>query len=111
MVEKGKLSYLGYSSLLEALAERFHASPALLQQLNPGITFAAGVEIQVPNVEPMVIPAPKRRRSRQTTAEGTRRQAEKPRRTDAARRAGSVATGRPSQTGRRRDGRQGRRRR
>ena len=59
MVEKGKLSALGYSSLLEALAERFHASPALLQQLNPGITFAAGVEIQVPNVEPLVIPAPK----------------------------------------------------
>ncbi len=59
MVEKGKLSALGYSSLLEALAERFHATPALLQQLNPGITFAAGVEIQVPNVEPLVIPAPK----------------------------------------------------
>jgi len=59
MVEKGKLSALGYSSLLEALAERFHATPALLQQLNPGITLAAGVEIQVPNVEPLVIPAPK----------------------------------------------------
>jgi lipoprotein-anchoring transpeptidase ErfK/SrfK len=59
MVEKGKLSHLGYSSLLELLAERFHASPALLQQLNPGITFAADVEIQVPNVEPLVIPAPK----------------------------------------------------
>ncbi len=59
MVEKGKLSYLGYSSLLEALAERFHASPALLQQLNPGVTMAAGAEIQVPNVEPMVVPAPK----------------------------------------------------
>jgi lipoprotein-anchoring transpeptidase ErfK/SrfK len=59
MVDKGKLSYLGYSSLLEALAERFHASPALLQQLNPGITIAAGAEIQVPNVEPLVIPAPK----------------------------------------------------
>jgi lipoprotein-anchoring transpeptidase ErfK/SrfK len=59
MVEKGKLSYLGYSSLLEALAERFHASPALLQQLNPGITMAAGAEIQVPNVEPLAIPAPK----------------------------------------------------
>jgi lipoprotein-anchoring transpeptidase ErfK/SrfK len=59
MVEKGKLSSLGYSSLLEALAERFHASPALLQQLNPGITVAAGAEIQVPNVEPLVIPAPK----------------------------------------------------
>ena len=59
MVEKGKLSYLGYGSLEEALAERFHASPALLQQLNPGVTIGPGVEIQVPNVEPLVIPAPK----------------------------------------------------
>jgi len=59
MVEKGKLSFLGYSSLPEALAERFHSSPAFLQQLNPGVTIAAGTEIQVPNVEPMVLPAPK----------------------------------------------------
>jgi lipoprotein-anchoring transpeptidase ErfK/SrfK len=59
MVEKGKLSHLGYSSLLEALAERFHSSPAFLQQVNPGVTIAAGTEIQVPNVEPMVVPAPK----------------------------------------------------
>lgn len=59
MVEKGKLSHLGYSSLLEALAERFHSSPAFLQQVNPGVTIAAGAEIQVPNVEPMVVPAPK----------------------------------------------------
>jgi lipoprotein-anchoring transpeptidase ErfK/SrfK len=59
MVEKAKLAHLGYADLLEALAERFHASPALLQQLNPGITFAAGADIQVPNVEPMLIPAPK----------------------------------------------------
>jgi lipoprotein-anchoring transpeptidase ErfK/SrfK len=58
MVEKAKLPALGYTSLLEALAERFHAAPALLQQLNPGIAFAADQEIQVPNVEPMVIPAP-----------------------------------------------------
>ena len=41
MMENAKLPALGYSSLLEALAERFHATPALLQQLNPGVTFAA----------------------------------------------------------------------
>ena len=56
MMEKSKLPSLGYASLLEAIAERFHSTPALLQQLNPGATFAADVEIQVPNVEPMIIP-------------------------------------------------------
>jgi lipoprotein-anchoring transpeptidase ErfK/SrfK len=34
----------------EALGEKFHASPALLQRLNPGATFAAGEDILVPNV-------------------------------------------------------------
>lgn len=58
MMEKAKLPALGYASVLEALAERFHATPALLQQLNPGATFAADEEIQVPNVEPMLLPAP-----------------------------------------------------
>jgi lipoprotein-anchoring transpeptidase ErfK/SrfK len=32
------------------VAEKYHASPALLQQLNPGKSFAAGEEIMVPNV-------------------------------------------------------------
>ena len=50
MMEKAKLDALNYTSALEALAERFHASPALLRKLNPGKTFAAGDEIQVPNV-------------------------------------------------------------
>jgi lipoprotein-anchoring transpeptidase ErfK/SrfK len=58
LMEQSKLPSLGYTSLLEALAERFHSTPALLQQLNPGVTFAADQEIAVPNVEPMVIPAP-----------------------------------------------------
>lgn len=58
MAEKAKLPSLGYGSLLEALAERFHATPALLQQLNPGVTFGPDQEIQVPNVEPMVMPPP-----------------------------------------------------
>ena len=57
MMEMGKLPALGYTSLLEALAERFHSTPAFLQQLNPGVTFAADQEIQVPNVEPMTLPA------------------------------------------------------
>jgi lipoprotein-anchoring transpeptidase ErfK/SrfK len=56
LVEQAKLKTLGYRSMLEMLAERFHATPALLQELNPGARFAPGEEIQVPNVEPMLIP-------------------------------------------------------
>jgi lipoprotein-anchoring transpeptidase ErfK/SrfK len=52
MADKAKLPALGYASALEALAERFHASPALLQRLNPGKELAkAGDQIVVPNVE------------------------------------------------------------
>ena len=53
LVEQSKLEALGYSNALEALAEKFHASPALLKQLNPGQMFAtAGEQIMVPNVMP-----------------------------------------------------------
>lgn len=52
MMEKSALSELGYTSALEGLGEKFHASPALLQRLNPGIRFnQAGQDIVVPNVE------------------------------------------------------------
>ena len=57
LVEQSKLTALNYRTPLEALAERFHATPALLQALNPGATFAAGDEIVVPNVDPMLLPA------------------------------------------------------
>ncbi len=50
MMEKSKLTSLGYSSVQEALGEKFHASPALLRKLNPGSSFVAGDEIVVPNV-------------------------------------------------------------
>jgi lipoprotein-anchoring transpeptidase ErfK/SrfK len=50
MMEKAKLKALGYASLLELLAEKFHSSPALLTSLNPGVKFAAGAKITVPNV-------------------------------------------------------------
>ena len=56
IVEKSKLPALGYTSIVEALAERFHCTPALLRQLNPGVTFEPGATIQVPNVEPLVPP-------------------------------------------------------
>jgi lipoprotein-anchoring transpeptidase ErfK/SrfK len=50
MMEQAKLPALGYRNVLEAIAERFHASPTLLKQLNPGKTFGAGEQIVVPNV-------------------------------------------------------------
>jgi lipoprotein-anchoring transpeptidase ErfK/SrfK len=51
MLEKSKLQRLGYGSVLEALGERFHASPDFLRELNPGKSFVAGETIRVPNVE------------------------------------------------------------
>jgi lipoprotein-anchoring transpeptidase ErfK/SrfK len=44
------LPALSYTSVLELISERVHASPKLLQTLNPGATFAAGETIQVPNI-------------------------------------------------------------
>ncbi len=52
MADKAKLPALGYASALEAMGEKFHASPALLQRLNPGVDMAkAGATLLVPNVE------------------------------------------------------------
>ena len=50
MMDKSRRSSLGFQSPLEALAEKFHASPILLTQLNPQAAFAEGDEIRVPNV-------------------------------------------------------------
>ena len=60
LVEQAKLPALAYKSAIELIGEKFHASPALLQRLNPGATFAAGSStplragdtIKVPNVTP-----------------------------------------------------------
>ena len=57
--DQAKLPSLTYASALEALAERFHSTPALLQRLNPQSAFAAGEAIQVPNVDPFVVPVPR----------------------------------------------------
>ena len=56
MMESAKLQVLAYTSPLEALAEKFHASPALMTALNPTATWAAGETIKVPAVEPFEIP-------------------------------------------------------
>ncbi len=51
MMDKSRLPALGYANVLEGLGERFHASPALLQRLNPGKNFnRSGEQIVVPNV-------------------------------------------------------------
>ena len=50
--EQAKLPELAYQSIVEAIAERFHASPALIQQLNPRVAMTAGREIRVPGVAP-----------------------------------------------------------
>jgi lipoprotein-anchoring transpeptidase ErfK/SrfK len=51
MMAKAELPSLGFGSPAEALGEKFHASPALLERLNPGKDLGrAGEEIMVPNV-------------------------------------------------------------
>ena len=51
MMLKAKLMHLGYGSALEAMGEKFHVNPALLQQINPGSKFSiAGQKIYAPNV-------------------------------------------------------------
>lgn len=50
---QAKLDALGFVSPLESLGEKFHASPTLLTQLNPGKNFGrAGEQLLVPDVEP-----------------------------------------------------------
>jgi lipoprotein-anchoring transpeptidase ErfK/SrfK len=55
--EKASLPRLSYTSLEEALAEKFHISQKLLRQLNPDAAFdLAGTEIVVPNVQREELP-------------------------------------------------------
>jgi lipoprotein-anchoring transpeptidase ErfK/SrfK len=56
MMESAALPALSYASALEALAEKFHASPALMHTLNPGAAWTAGESIKVPDVEPFELP-------------------------------------------------------
>ena len=50
LMEQAALPALGYRDVVETLAEKFHASPALLSRLNPGASFTQDEEIRVPNV-------------------------------------------------------------
>jgi lipoprotein-anchoring transpeptidase ErfK/SrfK len=49
-IAQAALPALSYTSVLELVAERVHAAPALLKNLNPEANFTAGETIQVPNV-------------------------------------------------------------
>lgn len=51
-MDLASLPELGFTSILEMLAERFHASPRLLIALNRSSRFEVGDEIRVPDVEP-----------------------------------------------------------
>lgn len=55
--DQAKLKALAYKDIVEALAERFHTTPAFLKKVNPTAKFVAGEQIEVPNVEPLQIPA------------------------------------------------------
>ena len=51
MMQQAKLPSMGYTSPLQELSARFHASPRLMQLLNPGADFTkVGQELTVPNV-------------------------------------------------------------
>ena len=52
LADQARLETLGYQSMTEELAERFHTSPALLAQLNRGAPMTAGKAINVPAVTP-----------------------------------------------------------
>jgi lipoprotein-anchoring transpeptidase ErfK/SrfK len=58
LMAQAELPALSYRSALEMLGERFHASPELLQRLNPDATFTtAGEELRVPAVAAPPAPA------------------------------------------------------
>ena len=50
MMERAQLKYLGYETPLEGIAEKFHASPKLLRDLNRRKAIETGVTMVVPNV-------------------------------------------------------------
>jgi lipoprotein-anchoring transpeptidase ErfK/SrfK len=101
LVEQAALSSLGYTSLLESLAERFHSTPALLRLLNPGMKFQEGERIQVPNVEPLIAPVEKPEPSPEALAADAKARAA--RATGTSGRRGSAAPKQPDTVGTRPD--------
>lgn len=71
IMQQASLKSLDYRNALEAVAEKFHASVALLRKLNPKATFsAAGEAVMVPNVE-VALPEPSPARDRAARGEVT----------------------------------------
>lgn len=60
MEEMAELKYLNYTSIVEALAEKFHMSQELLRSLNPDAKFVEGDRIQIANVGKPALPQVKR---------------------------------------------------
>jgi len=58
--EMATLKHLGYTSPVEALAEKFHMSEELLKQLNPRSSFSAGETIKVINLGNLALSPVKR---------------------------------------------------
>jgi hypothetical protein len=53
-LEKAKMKWLGFETPEQGLGEKFHSSPKLLAELNPGLKMdAVGIRINVPNVRHM----------------------------------------------------------
>jgi lipoprotein-anchoring transpeptidase ErfK/SrfK len=74
LMAQAKLKALGYRHPLEAIAEKFHLSQGLLQQLNKGAGFmTAGEQILVPNVQPFEMPAPEAKPAAEGRGRGARR--------------------------------------
>ncbi|MDH5835127.1 L,D-transpeptidase [Luteimonas sp. M1R5S59] len=55
---KAGLESLGFTSVEEAIAEKFQSSPALIARLNPDKALKAGTELVVPNVADLAALAP-----------------------------------------------------
>jgi lipoprotein-anchoring transpeptidase ErfK/SrfK len=53
---QAQLPSLSYTSVVEAVAERFHTTTEFLRSLNREARFVAGEHVQVPNVDPFVVP-------------------------------------------------------
>lgn len=57
-LEKSERERLGYATVLEALGERYHANPKILQQLNPDVDWAGmlpGAVLTVPAADEVVV--------------------------------------------------------